>query len=231
MLRVIVPAAGESKRFKAKGILRPKPLLKFSWKHSAQKTMLEHAVSGTNSPIQVICQEKDVVAFQQAIPAKFSLYTLFESKGQADTVAQLILSSRIETDPILIVNSDCMFLYSLDIFVAQARQFPAAALVFDGDYNPAYSYVDDFPIFRYAVEKEPISPWALAGAFYFDSAQKYLKAFDKYRAENRPEEYVSEVYNYIEGDKLAVYIPREQLVGWGTPDEFFSDSNISNIEL
>jgi NDP-sugar pyrophosphorylase family protein len=226
MIKVIIPAAGESRRFSKKGIKTPKPLIKFRWGNSEKKTMLEHAMTGiVHQPILVGLK---------ALPSEeinYGVIQISSSLGQAHTVAQIVQRLKLDTS-ILILNSDSMFKYPLMTFIQQVQDFKGGAIVFNGEYNPIYSYIDHYPLFERTAEKEPLSPWAMAGAFYFKSKNDFLLAYEKYHsANNGREEYISEVYNYLPGQKLAVFIPREQWICWGTAEELLADENISDLEF
>lgn len=229
---VIVPAAGESQRFRKKGILTPKPLIKFSWKDSKKQTMLEHALTGLEDLIihVGIKQEHEEKFKQKCSDKSLIFHGIAYTTGQASTIYQ-VAEKLNENEPLLILNSDSMFLYPLKVFIDQAKNFTGAAIVFDGQYNPIYSYVDNYPIFGNAVEKDPISPWALAGAFYFNSAGSFKTAYKKYAENIQKEEYLSEVYSHLPGQKLAVYVPREQWIVWGTAEELMSDEYVNELEF
>lgn len=232
MIQVIIPAAGESKRFSRKGIKLPKPLIKFSWGDFPKKTMLEHALHGLgDQTVHIGTLVKLAQDFKEAFPPpKFFVHQLSESLGQANTVKQVVDKLAFDS-PILILNSDSMFLYPLGAFLVQVNGFDGAAIVFDGKYNPAYSYVDKYPLFDSAIEKDPISPWAMAGAFYFKSKTDFINAYEAYHATSPKEEHLSEVYNFLPGNKLAVFVPKEQWIVWGTAEELLSDDNVNDIEF
>lgn len=235
-IQIIVPAAGESKRFTRKGIKLPKPLIKFSWGQFPKQTMLEHATHGLEDwPINVgVLRNHQGIFLEGLIKSNhtFTFHSLGTSLGQADTVAQVARGIKGSDDcSLLILNSDSMFLYPLETFLAQVKDFDGGAIVFDGQYSPAYSYADEYPLFDKTAEKEPISPWAFAGAFYFKSKNDFLTAYEAYHWVIQREEYLSEVYNYLPGKKLAVYVPREQWIVWGTAEELMSDENVNDLEF
>ncbi len=230
-IHVIVPAAGESRRFAQKGIKTPKPLIQFSWKDHPKQTMLRHAIYGASEfPLHVGVQEEKKLEFEMFFGQRSFLHPVDNSLGQADTVRQIVEDMGDDVE-LLIVNTDSMFLYPLKTFLKQVEGFEGAAIVFDGEYSPAFSYIDSYPLFNRTAEKEPISQWAMAGAFYFKSKKDFLEAYNKYHATSPKEEYLSEVYNYLEGEKLAVFIPREQWILWGTAEDLLSDEHVNELEF
>lgn len=232
-LQVVVPAAGESKRFREKGISTPKPLIKFQYGDSEVKAMYQHAINGLEDRrVFLGCKPSHQTEFE-AIDDATLIIPIPSTFGQADTVKQIV-AGLTGKDPVLVINSDNMFLYPLHIFIKQAEAFDAAVLVFDGEGNRAYSYVDGFPLFDCGVEKNPISPWAIAGAFYFDTADILKEALQKHEDNISwfgEEPYLSETLSYITGPKLAVQMPKKQLIGWGTPEELLADPNVTHLEM
>jgi hypothetical protein len=241
-IQVIVPAAGQSRRFKEKGIDKPKPLIKFSYNSGTRQTMLEHSIRGVaNRPIHIGCRQEDYEDFKGEFGnfENFHIYGLDTTQGQAHTVQNILYHGNFKLDkPVLVVNCDQMFLYPLDMFARQCEDFEAGVLVFDGQENKAYSYVDNFPIFQRAEEKQPISPWAIAGAFYFRSVALLVRALkdqeDTYIggwSVKSGEPYLSHTFQFVDGDKLAVHMPKDKLVGWGTPEQLLSDPLVTQIKF
>lgn len=233
---VIVPAAGESQRFKNKGIRISKPFIRFSWKDSDKKRMIDYAIMGAASSLSshliIGMKLEDCIQYREQYPNSICV-SILSSTGQADTLLQILRSVNIKNSPILVLNSDQMFTYPLATFVKQSESFDVALLTFDTKRNPAYSYVDAYPEFTQAVEKQPISDWAIAGAFYFKDASCLLTALQQQKADSansNKEPYLSEAINYITGRKLAVNIPSEMVIGWGTPEELLADENVTQLE-
>lgn len=242
-MRLLIPAAGVSRRFRDKGILTPKPLIKFQYGLSPARTMLEHAISGIGNKPLVGVLEKDKRDWTW--PARVDLIPLAveETQGQADTVLKMLkwmdaAGIFVDDEDVLILNSDARITYDLDTFVRQSNDFHCAALVFE-DRNkwptvPPYSYVNAFPEFQRAAEKEQISPWAIAGAFYFSKMALLRDAIleqiaNKERAKN-DEYYLSGTLARHTGDKLAVLCKREQVISWGTPEELFGDPQVTHVQ-
>lgn len=235
-MKVLVPAAGVSQRFRDKGILTPKPLITFQYQWSSRMTMLEHAVAGIDAPVAVgMNADADWPDVGQYVLVK-------DTQGQADTIHQMLTSNDLGVDfgeEVLIINSDQKFFFSLDTFAKQARGFDKAALVFEDTHTwdgfSPYSYVDNFPDFRLTAEKVQISPWAIAGAFYFKSAAFLMEALDNQKRFNvrapNNEFYLSATLQCAGGGGLAVLCKKDQVVSWGTPEELFGDPNVHHVSM
>jgi hypothetical protein len=203
--------------------------------------MLEHSINGVDGyDIHIGARKEHVEEFKKQFGDDFTIHEIKSTNGQADTVAQINEKLYQDDDyPVLVINSDQMFLYPLETFLAQVQEFEAGVLVFEGNRNPVFSYVDDFPVFQKAAEKQAISPWAIAGAFYFKSTDILHKAFKIQEPEQRQddalltrgESYLSHTLNFIEGAKLAVFTTPHKVIGWGTPEQLLSDPRVTHLKM
>lgn len=221
---VIVPAAGKSQRFLDAGIVTPKPLLQLRYQGN-RLTMVEHAVNGVPDdwPIRVVVKEEHEAEFARVLPknTRLQLFSIEKTMGQADTVVQGLHG--LERDqPVLVLNSDGVVHYDWRALAAQVhpREWGAAAIVMRA-IRRSYSYVVGFPTFRSAVEKPdslPTMPMALVGAYYFPRADTLEAAAWDDQVKQEREFYMSHLLTEVPGDKLAVAIPPECYVDFGTPE-------------
>lgn len=226
MLHLLIPAAGESQRFKDAGYTTPKGLLPITWR-GRQATMIEHIANCVGVMLHTIVgvKSEDRARFETALPL-YDVVDIFGSTGQACTVA--LMAGMVDyNDEILVVNSDNAFDQCAPIhMVLMARRAGAtmATLVFEADHE-RYGFVDAYPYFNKGAEKQPISPWALAGAFYFRSAGDIVAAYEQFSKTrpDLPEHYLSGAFEYVRGHKLAVKINRSMLHEWGTPQSLQND--------
>lgn len=227
---VLIPAAGSSQRFKDAGILKPKGLLKMTW-HGLNMTMIEHCMPLTpNVPIRVACRSEDIVKFHAALchnkNIKFAALST-PTRGQAHTC--VIMSKEVE-GAIIIINSDNGFDLDVEEFISACDHVDASAgaVVFVAGGERKYGYVSDHPFFDFGIEKSPISAFALAGMFYFKSAEilqlAYSIAFNK---KTTHEEYLSQLFSVIPHPKLAYRIPKSSLHEWGTPLDLLADTTVN----
>jgi hypothetical protein len=217
---LIIPACGNSQRFKDVGIQTPKGLIKFSF-GGVVKTMIEHVVPNLDLRTIVVTTDSQCSEFQKTLPKGIGVWSIRNSLGQLDTVLQALSSGGIPEDQqIIIINCDDKFpreiiqeLINLDA--------DCGTVVFKTEPNNRYGYIDGFPYFERGAEKQPISSYALAGAFMFRNKQVFENAV--YSQENKwvgtnGEHYLSHLFEYIKGKKQAVLCKREEIVDFGTPD-------------
>ena len=225
-LNIVVPAAGNSVRFKDAGIEIPKPLIELVRPGRGRGTMLEHALQpwmGTKDGVKITvgCQYgEDAKEFQARLPRWIDVCGMKPTKGQASTVFNVASTFEGGT-PLLVINSDVGIDYPLDIFATQCQAFHAGALVFPS-CDERYSFIDEYPLFDKPVEKRNISGLAMSGATYFASTNLFLDSFKRHEESNtrhNGELYLSETLGFCPGRKLAVAAQANQLHQWGTPSE------------
>ena len=132
-----------------------------------------------------------------------------------------------------IVVMDCDLEFRSKAYVAGIKEIlqqPAdeangGMLVSFESTEPRYSYaeVDDNMIVKRTAEKEVISSHALCGAYFFSTAQGFLRAAHRLLDEpifTKPEYYVSLLYNYLLADGETVRLATmEEYYSYGTPEE------------
>ncbi len=224
----IIPAAGDSVRFATRGFSGPKGLLRFQWREK-EATMLEHVAVCAPYKSLIVCKRSAYNLFSAALGSKFDIRAIEDSYGQAHTVYQAVFEQAIVPKDFLVINCDNAFDINMDEFVDACRMRNAAcgAVVFRSDGETKYGYVDSAPIFKFGAEKIAISPFALAGAFYFKSRRVYMNAFDG--SIRCP--YVSQLFQYVSGPMYAHEIERERLHEWGTPEDIMIDGTVTGFDL
>jgi hypothetical protein len=229
---ILIPAAGESKRFSDVGILKPKGLIRSKWKvdefTTREGTMIEHVVPlRWQGEIRVACKLDLKSMFEAELPKEWSIFPVISTRGQADTVWQ---ACQDLPNDILIINSDNGFSCDLHDFVTycQSINTVCGTVVFKSR-NERYGYINDFPYFEYGVEKIVVSDYALAGAFYFRSAKTIMNAATL--ALNEPmlkghEIYLSDLFAHISGLKVGYLIEESKLFEWGSPSQLLKDKSL-----
>jgi dTDP-glucose pyrophosphorylase len=234
---LVIPAAGESERFKPFCGDLPKGLLRFTWREQTQ-TMVEHCIPrGWKEHVYVVVRDEHATSFLATMRLDWKDYsrTVFsvkETLGQADTVQQVVNVLPVDEE-ILVVNCDNGFENTMEMFLTACRRFTATAgaVVMPGRGCKRYGYVDDYPYFHRAVEKTAISNYALAGAFYFKNKQVFLSAYEACMVHQPAQErYISSLFEYIPRPKIAYHIAKKELHEWGTPELLTADYSVTNIE-
>lgn len=226
---VLIPAAGKSERFKNVGISKPKGLLQMEWRDRTA-TMIEHVMPRNNSPVRIGCRAEDHTHFERSLAhIRKELWPIVATHGQSHTCAQM---SKGIDGPVLVINSDNGFDCDLDEFFSECVRTDAnaGAVVFISNGERKYGYVNEIPWFTFALEKAPISTYALAGAFYFKSAMVLQLAHSLTFKNNLSEQYLSEIFKVIPHGKLAYRIPRSELHEWGTPIDLLADASVKVVD-
>lgn len=231
MLHLLIPAAGDSRRFREAGFIGPKGLIHMVWK-GRRGTMISHVIDSVGVTLNTIIgvSPESAPFFEDRLPI-YERCIVYNSQGQASTV--VAMTDRLhKNDEILVVNCDNAFDDCAPMrMVLQARRLEAVAatLVFKATGN-RYGYVDTAPFFTYGEEKNPISEHALAGAFYFRTVDEFQSAWLSYISGGQlGETYLSGMFKYMVGRKLAVKIAPHQLHEWGTPQTLREDITILSI--
>jgi hypothetical protein len=225
---LVVPAAGDSVRYK--GLAPIKGLLKFKWREKYQ-TMIEHCIpTRWTEQAVIVCKESDHPDFITALP-NHHIVPIHTSIGQANSVYHGVCAlHKHNARDVLIINSDNGFHYDLRVFITACRlsDVPAGAVVFNSNGSADYGYVDDRPWFMKAVEKEAISAFALAGAFYFKT-DVFLEAYENIGEDQGLP--LSAVFGRIRSSKLAHLMLRSDLHVWGTKENLLADETVSDIDI
>lgn len=222
---ILIPAAGNSKRFLDAGITKPKGLIKFSYKGGPLINMIANVLGSYNNRSFFIGTNRH--EFLDEFDER-DIIQVGNTKGQADTVAKMC-EILLRDQPIIIMNCDSGILYPLDVFYNQVKDFDAGLLVFDGGGNTAFSYINKFPLFDNVAEKQAISSLAVSGVYYFKSYKVLSNLIQKqlqFGISHAGEYYLSGTLGYLEGTKLAVMMQKDQLLNWGTPEDLARDPNV-----
>jgi len=231
MLKIVVPMAGEGKRFVEYGHTFPKPLVEIGG-----RSMIEIVV-GNLKPDEphefvFVCQSDHVQRFALAdvlrlLAPQCQIQIMRGSTAGALCSVLLAMEYLSGDHELLIANSDQFVEANMSDFLAAARQpgvdgcimtFPSA--------HPKWSFVKvvDGEVLAVA-EKRPISAVATVGLYYFRRSADFLAAAERSLLKNAAlsgEFFVSPVYNemILAGQRIVTYpILRHQMHSLGTPED------------
>lgn len=219
----VIPAAGESRRFKDEGFDEPKPLLTIKHKERT-KRMIEWVFDSLPSAIDgvLVGYEDKLHTYPLTVSGPVALKIPIEnSKGQADTIQQMVgwvCGTQKYDDVCLVLNCDVIFT-SIDlgrILTAMHSGFDMVIGV-QRTHNEAMSFIDTYPVPKLFVEKKPISNWGMSGAWAFRSSVKLLRALQSLKREDGVEPYLSQALNYYQGSRYALELNPDNILDWGTP--------------
>jgi dTDP-glucose pyrophosphorylase len=228
-LALIVPAAGRGSRFVKQGILEPKPLVDlrgrpfFWWATESVRRSVnlrqiiyvvleEHVKSfSIDSRIKNFYPDATIVVIPDI------------TSGAAET-AKTGLNALASDGPVAINDCDHAFICgAIGKTVLQLNGHLDAALMCFQSKNPAYSYVklnNDGKIIG-TVEKKVISPYAIAGCYFFSSSTNYFQCYEQYKKECPYNElFISGIFNVLANNTSNInLLELDRHVSFGTPEE------------
>lgn len=208
---IVIPAAGESRRFKEAGYMDDKPFLTLADQNDFRALMYQHILFSIPHSVPI---KRIVVGTRWELYNLAAAVQIKETKGQADTVYQLVKTLPPD-DSVLVLDCDTIlkteditklleFLKVYDMVVAVAETF-----------DPNASRVDQVPFPTRFVEKEPISQWGMISGRGFKSCGDLAYALRQILSDD-DEPYLSTAMNYYPGTKYAHVIT--EYVDLGTPE-------------
>lgn len=224
-MNIIIPMAGEGRRFKEAGYKEDKPFINIDG-----KAMIRRVVD--NLPIKegdrliIICRRGQEGKLRglgaEVIPI------LDPTEGAACTVllAERFINTR---DELLIANSDQIVEYNLENWHAVRRLARPVAegivWLFKSDGHPKWSYakVNYEGTITEVAEKDPISEWATCGLYYWSSGHSFVRYAEQMIDNDTKvngEFYTCPVYNEalkIGKSVLPFFVDR--MHGLGTPED------------
>lgn len=230
-MTVVVTMAGEGRRFKTKGYIVPKHMIR-----ARGKTLFEWSMESLREffyqPFVFACLEEHDASWIERKASELGIerFTVVPresiSFGQAQTAYDAL-------DPTL-KCVDGFWIYNIDTYIEQGIHpsdisgHQGCVHVFNSS-NPGMSFVryDDKGIVVELAEKKVISDWATAGVYGFDSINLYKQLYEEaYLArgisEIAGERYVAPIYQMLLQSGESVCAPKLKLSKvhiLGTPEE------------
>lgn len=227
-LRIVIPMAGEGKRFIEAGFSFPKPLIDIQG-----KPMIQWVVENINADatfIFVVLKEHlekyNLNYLLKLIAPRCEIVAL--DKPTQGAALSVLEASHLFNDeyPVAIVNSDQVIEWnSNEFFYAMAADECDGGIVTFESTHPKWSFVktgEDGFIAEVA-EKKPISNQATAGVYYFKRGSDFVKYANQMIGldiRTHGEFYICPVYNELLKDKKKVRaFPVQKVWSLGTPED------------
>ena len=229
-LNLIMPMAGRGSRFLAQAIREPKPLIDLNGKPffwwAAESV---RRAAPVKRMIFVILQEHTEQwqldrCIRDFYPDAEILIIPEVTAGSAETAA-LAIRELQDSNPFVVNDCDHAFLApTLGQHLQPSHRLTAGTLLTFRSESPNYSYaqLNRENQVTGTVEKQAVSPFAIAGCYLFSSPELFLSHYAAYAAAcPYPELFLSGVYNQI----LHAGLPVDMLVlqehfAFGTPEEY-----------
>lgn len=239
-MQVIIPCAGESKRFFDAGYEKIKQLLVVNG-----KTVLEHVIDNFQQPgtqFYFLFQQKHWTQYQEELTSVLDrtgiqyrvilIETLTDGAVNTALLAEPYLDLE---DKLIIANSDQWIDWNLDTFLQTMEAVEAAGampIFTDALQEKKWSFVsvDDHMRIQEVRAKDPFTTHAVVGIYYFAHAALFLHYGRQMIAANKRvngEFYVCPVFNELILDQQRVFAyPVTTMVGLGTPADFEAASQL-----
>ncbi|MBW7850055.1 MAG: NTP transferase domain-containing protein [Rhodospirillales bacterium] len=232
-VNVVIPMAGEGKRFADAGFAAPKPFIDIDG-----RMMIEHVLDNLAIPEAryiLLAREEHLRRFPAAERRlrQRADVEILPVEGLTEGTACTVLLARpfIDNDArLLIANCDQIVDFDCGAFVEDCgrRGWNGSILVFrDAARDPKWSFakLDDAGMVAEVREKVPISDLATVGIYLFSRGADFVDAAIDMIARNdrvNGEFYTCPVYNYAirRGAAIGIYeVASEQMHGVGTPED------------
>lgn len=233
MINIVIPMAGAGSRFAKAGYKKPKPFIDV-----LGKPMICHVLDNLNMPDAkfILLARKEHCENEsetiQWIKDNYNVeFVLIDKLTDGAACTVLHAHRLINNDtPLLIANSDQIVDMNVADYIKDSddRKLDGSILCFvDSELNPKWSFakIDNNGLVTDVKEKQPISPYATVGIYYFAKGSIFVEnAIDMFVRNERVnnEFYVAPVYNYAiaRGDNFGIYnIEQSQMHGIGTPED------------
>ncbi|CAN1486490.1 RfbA dTDP-glucose pyrophosphorylase [Microbacteriaceae bacterium] len=234
-VQLVIPMAGEGRRFLNAGVQTPKPLIDVGGIRMFE-LVIANLISAEVSQIVLIVRaefELESIALQmeQKLGVPIKLVSVEQTTlGPAKSVA--LTEDLLQANaPVVVANSDQYVRFDPKYFyetLVKGISCSGVILTMEDD-DPQWSYADltaDNDVIR-VVEKQVVSPYATVGIYGFRRASEMFRAFEEMERMGDKvggEFYVGPAYNYLsklEGPVKSMNLGPVGLImhGLGTPDD------------
>jgi HAD superfamily hydrolase (TIGR01509 family) len=227
-LNILIPMAGEGKRFADAGYIFPKPLIEVN-----NKPMIQVVIENLNIEAHYIFIVQKSHYEKYNLKQVLSLIApgcdIISVEGLTEGAACTTLKARELIDnnaPLLIANADQYIEWDSNesMYAFKNDNIDAGILTFESTH-PKWSYakLDDNGFVTEVAEKNPISNNATCGIYYWKHGSDYVRYADtmiKKNIRTNNEFYVCPVFNQAIEDGKKVKIKQvNKMWGLGTPDD------------
>lgn len=227
-IRILIPAAGESARYREEGYDLPKHMLRVTY-GGINGTMLGHVLEYVPKDMDVL------VGVRQAVPdlhPRVMTTVVEHTAGQADTVRQMLEEVDID-DGVIVMDCDTLVLKE-DVYRIRnlMAEWSAVVLVAENRYDRSMSRVDHVPHPTVFVEKKDISQWGVVSVRAFHNAGLLRGTLRQVVDEHRQigtEPYLSHVLNRYPGTKYALVT--KEYTDWGVPEKLRRSGAVIEEEI
>lgn len=247
-MHLVIPMAGDGKRFSSAGYSEPKPLLPILG-YRMYELVLANLMSEVVASVSIISRESfglksDKSFIESSLGVPVYIYEVNETtQGPAESAA-IALDNLPADSPILIANSDQYLVFDSGAWLQAALEAGVdGSILCMQDSDPKWSYLsygeDDWV--NSVVEKQVVSNLATCGVYFFRRAGDFKDALSQMRKDSdlvNGEYYVGPAYNKLIQKQLSIsYFDlgpvSSVMFGLGVPQdyEYFLASPVLEVAL
>lgn len=229
MLNIVVPMAGIGIRFKNKGYLEPKPLIKIKGEPMI-KIVINNLKPKCDHKFIFICQNEHLLKhnLKSVIESNTKNFGIIGVSKVTDGPASSVLLAKEyinNNNPLMIANCDQYIEEDINLFLSKSNNYDGYIMTMQAS-DPKWSFVkfDGNNNIVELVEKKVVSNVATVGIYNFKHGSlfcKYAKRMINEKLSINNEYYVAPVYNYMINDKLSIetFDITGKMHGLGTPED------------
>lgn len=229
-IEIVIPCAGEGKRFQEAGYTTSKPFIDVRGKPMIVRVI--ENLRPVSDCFTLICRASAVERLEKLVAPMNMNIRCLPVPGLTNGSVSTVLTMRdklVPETPVLIANADQLVEYDPPAWWEHVRSHRGHSVwLFGPASHPKWSYakVEGGEITRVA-EKRPISQLATCGLYFWRSWEAYVTAADEMMKDDNnrvnSEWYNCPVYNEAlkRGDKVYPFYPR-RMIGLGTPEDLQS---------
>lgn len=224
-MKIIIPMAGNGRRFSEKGYSNPKPFIQVNG-----KPMIRQVISHLNLPdfeYIFLCKSDHLTKFDLSTIFPDIKHKIIPIDKTTEGAAITVLNAEKEinhSEDILIVNSDQLLNFNKnDIEEIRSSKIDGCIWCFRGT-GPNWSYVklnESNDVIEVA-EKKQISEYATGGMYYWKNFGEFLSSVNRMiQANDRTnnEFYIAPAYNYAAPGSRTIIKMLNSIDQLGTPEE------------
>ena len=228
-MNIVVPMAGEGKRFVEQGFTDPKPLLRINNKSMIQLSIESLNLDG-NYTFIVRSEHNKRYGLSSYLKSLVGQCNIIEvNKTTEGAACTVLLAERFinNSNPLMIVNSDQYIRWNSSNFLEEmSLDYLDGCILSFANNSPKWSYLllDDNNLVTKVVEKEVVSDLATVGIYFWKKGNEFVKSTQKMITKNirtKGEFYVAPSYNEMIGEgKIVGHYPVDEMYGTGTPEDW-----------
>jgi dTDP-glucose pyrophosphorylase len=231
-MNIIIPMAGEGKRFREVGYNMSKPFIDVNGRAMINR-VIDNLIPLNPSKFIFICRKEDKAELEELLTERplGPEYAIVTTDGTTEGAACTVLLAKEfvnSHESLLIANSDQIVKYSIDNLKSLIKW---GSTVIDGiifTFHASHSRwsfvkVNNIGKITQVAEKKPISNIATCGIYYYSSGRDFIENAEqmiKKEIRTNNEFYLAPVYNeMIQNDSVIIPFFVEEMHGLGTPED------------